>query len=852
MKTLVKIIFLCVVFCASFVNLHAYTYDTGLYFHAQKVPVKQRTSLLLDNGGSFALKNDFSLSFDMLLRANEADFGGVAYFLFDGKYPLRFMFVTDDDNVTYPAFIFKDAMTFFRVPLARDRWVSVNVSINSKKNALHFSYAGRDTTISVPLKDYKNVSISLGRVDKVVSDVVPMVLRNLQIRQDGRETRFWKLGKHNGDICYDELEHAKAVAVAPSWQIDNHLVWKRIFETSTAKNLKVAFDPVNAQFYIIYDDAIEMYDEHGFLRKNYKVKNNYPVLKHFPYCMYDIAGRKLMAYSMLTNRVARFSFESGVWSSRDESPLDATHYNHAVVFNPDDSSYYFFGGYGHYRYHNDLYRLVPSSQTLQRVNYGGKVIPPRFGASMGVVNNKLYILGGRGNRVGRQAIETYYYYDLWEIDLRTHKARLVWDGKDKFGMRGLMLSSSMIYNKKDGCFYVVNMDDEGGKLLKVSLKSPEITAVSHGIRNLEEYQDFNYSLYYSPTHSKLFLVVDKIKVDRSHRLSIYSINTPLLDEAGISQDVSGLGEGNWVMYVIGAFVLVSGTFLIVYFRKKRLVSVRKPIEQRKFKEEQEETREDSPDSEPKEEKSYFDRSRSAVSLLGGFYVRDKNGNDITSSFTPRLKDMFILLILYSEKDSKGISVNTLTETFWFDKDDSQARNNRNVTVRKLRVILQQVGDVRLISENGFMRIEWGSDVFCDYHAMQVCLKAFNSGGNGNDELFGKIQELMFYGPLLPDMSVEWLDDFKAKNSDESIDILLRMLEIEKEKGNKEAQLHIADIMFLHDPLSEEALALKCSVLFSQGKKGIAKNVYDRFCKEYKEMIAEDFNVPFSELEKNKR
>lgn len=35
-------------------------------------------------------------------------------------------------------------------------------------------------------------------------------------------------------------------------------------------------------------------------------------------------------------------------------------------------------------------------------------------------------------------------------------------------------------------------------------------------------------------------------------------------------------------------------------------------------------------------------------------------------------------------------------------------------------------------------------------------------------------------------------------------------------------LRITDIMFLHDPLNEEALAAKCSVLFLEGKKVLPK------------------------------
>lgn len=56
--------------------------------------------------------------------------------------------------------------------------------------------------------------------------------------------------------------------------------------------------------------------------------------------------------------------------------------------------------------------------------------------------------------------------------------------------------------------------------------------------------------------------------------------------------------------------------------------------------------------------NYYDRSRASISLLGCFNVRDKDGNDITSNFTPRLKHLLILLILYTEK---------MRKVFWLPK-----------------------------------------------------------------------------------------------------------------------------------------------------------------------------------------
>lgn len=250
-----------------------------------------------------------------------------------------------------------------------------------------------------------------------------------------------------------------------------------------------------------------------------------------------------------------------------------------------------------------------------------------------------------------------------------------------------------------------------------------------------------------------------------------------------------------------------------------------------------------------EVEKFFDRSRSAISLLGTFNVRDKDGNDITGAFTPRLKSLLVLLVLYTEKNKQGILTKKVTDILWSDKEEEAARNNRNVTLRKLRVLLEKVGDVEIISDMGFLCIRWGEGVFCDYRMALECIRQFKEKNeeHGDDKLLNQILEILLYGPLLSNTIVDWLDEFKDSYSSLSIDLLRNLLNVQR--NNYDTVLRIADILFLHDPLSEEALVAKCSVLFAQGKKGIVKSVYDRFCKEYKDSLGEEYKVPLCNLYK---
>ena len=335
--------------------------------------------------------------------------------------------------------------------------------------------------------------------------------------------------------------------------------------------------------------------------------------------------------------------------------------------------------------------------------------------------------------------------------------------------------------------------------------------------------------------------MDKILTDRTHDVSIYSINTPLMSQADIMQVVEDTSVAIQMWYwIVAGFLSLLGVGSFLYYRivehkkeeplsvvttdsvKEELAANDNNVENENLELKVEAGDERIPVLRPIE--NYFDRSRSAISLLGTFNVRDKDGNDITSNFTPRLKSLLVLLILYTEKDEKGILTRKVTDMLWSDKDEISARNNRNVTLRKLRVLLEEVGDVEVVSDGGFLKMQWKEKVFCDYRTALHCIELFQRNGSLKDDVFlNQILELLLCGPLLSNTIVDWLDGFKDAYSSLSIDLLRNLLDIEYKKNNHEMVLRITDIMFLHDPLNEEALSAKCLVLFSEGKKGIAKS-----------------------------
>ena len=89
---------------------------------------------------------------------------------------------------------------------------------------------------------------------------------------------------------------------------------------------------------------------------------------------------------------------------------------------------------------------------------------------------------------------------------------------------------------------------------------------------------------------------------------------------------------------------------------------------------------------------------------------DEKGNDITGKFTPLIKELFLVLWLYTHKNNKGISSQKLKDLLWYDKSDKSAQNNRAVNITKLKTILKQLGDFSISKKTGYWIIENNSDI----------------------------------------------------------------------------------------------------------------------------------------------
>ena len=343
-------------------------------------------------------------------------------------------------------------------------------------------------------------------------------------------------------------------------------------------------------------------------------------------------------------------------------------------------------------------------------------IPPRYLGALGLTptKDKALIFGGYGSKSGKQEISPQSFYDLYSFDLRSHEVKKVWEAQANSG--NVVFSNSLVVNEQDSCFYVLSFpkDKYKGfiKLRSYSLSRPVGKDLGDSISFL--FHDVHsFCDLFSSKATKELIAVTAHKDGDQYKVHVYSINYPPLKTGDIIQVVTQKPARAGNYYIIIGIALLAIILAVFIFRKKRTnpSTIEKGT---------------APAHHPHTE-IFIEapvEKLSTIDLFGGFQVVDKSGNDITHKFTSTLKELFVLILLHSVKFEKGISTTVLQEFLWPDKDEISARNNRNVNLKKLRTLLEEIGDISIENTNSYLHLTIHNPVFCDY---QTAYRILNSG-----------------------------------------------------------------------------------------------------------------------------
>jgi two-component SAPR family response regulator len=238
-------------------------------------------------------------------------------------------------------------------------------------------------------------------------------------------------------------------------------------------------------------------------------------------------------------------------------------------------------------------------------------------------------------------------------------------------------------------------------------------------------------------------------------------------------------------------------------------------------------------------------NKNAIFLFGDLQLFTPEGNEITKYFTPLLKELFLVILLYSLKLDRGVSSEKLNEILWFDKSEKSARNNRSVNIAKLKSLLDKMSHCHLSKDTGYWKIEVDhSQISVDYYNY---LNIVSNKNKLNKQKIIQLTHITQRGNFLSNIEYEWLDAFKSEVSNEIIDSYIQFANSIQIADDPEFLIKLANDIFYFDPVNEEAMIIKCKALSYIGKHSLAKNAFESFNKEYKAIYGEAFERDFHSI-----
>lgn len=863
-RSLLTILFLLWFLPLSFSN------DRGLYFYAHQSAIERRTSLLLHPGRAYEQHqiNNLEIKFDAEIRRNERELFGYLLKIIDNKKG-SFKLLLNNQNEVFLV-ISKPAQKdeFIKLKINQAPRLQVSLRLDRSTDHIILKINGQAIQMTTVLSDLKNLVFNFGQchIEGFESnDVPPMTLRDVQLLVNGTLANHWQFDKYQKQVIYDQIEGAEATFNNGKMLIDKSVKWHKLGSISSIYAPQIAFDSIHNQL-IVMDSTGARYFSPATMSSTLYPMKNIPGDRVENRLTIDYVNNKLLFYNFNTPYLNYFDSNSRTWTKQEAQRQDHSHHNSYI--SPKDTSLYLFGGYGHYKYNSDFIKINLRTGALVKKDLSAS-ITPRYLAAMGAnhAGDKLFVLGGKGAEMGLQELSSKSFSDLYAIDLKQMAPRLLIDNilldKKNYGF-----SNHLILTENDRNMYVLTypIDQTASyfQLNKIDMQTKAVEKYADSIP-FHFKDDLSFcDLFYSPS-LKMLLAVTVSSTDKvSSMVDIYAIDFPPLKQADLQYTLPAK-SAPWkasFMLILGLGIVI-GVFLYLRYRKQRQQVSLSPTAQSAPEQtapatgnnlstlasQSSKTVANVTQAQAQKKKCFYNRRQNSILFLGEFQVYDKYGKEYSESFSPILKHLLILILLYSIKFEKGISSSKLEEILWFDKSDKSATNNRNVNISKLRLLLESLDNVQIVNKSSNWSIKLPENVLSDYAETIFLAEKIKNDPDIDRSDVQRFLELTSYGELLPNIQFEWIDNFKSEFSNIVMDTLSTLIHSPKIAWDQydSILLQITDSMFLFDPLSEEALYLKCKILFQQDKKTLAISTYENFIKRYQINLGEEFDKTFKEI-----
>jgi len=818
--------------------------SSGLFFSSQEVIQDKRTTLCLTPDKSFVFNKSFSIEFYAKFRQGDGYYGLICRVIGNKTTNIDLISNMASEKANF-WLVVKDIIPFSyklaEIPKgAYNTWIKIRIDFDLENSKVGVSFNGnrKEKTIK-SISDLHNFDITFGACKNTKflnTDVSPMTLRDVVIlNQRNKVFREWKLFKHSSNEVYDEIKADRATVSNGKWLADKSIKWEKLKSLKVPGLVGIAKNEQAGIYYLIAKKYLLSYSIPNNKIDTIKYLNGCPYNNYSNYFLYNNSVGQIWSYDFASSIINVFDFQKRSWSQSNFDYKEPDFAHHNKVLSPINGNLITFGGYGHYKYKSQLniYDLLKNS--WKQVDISNEISPRYLSAAGLADNNQLLIFGGYGSKSGRQEVSPEFFYDLYSVDLKSNKVKRVCEYKAP--EIPFVPCETLIKKPNSNSFYTL-LYNSGNftsflRLAQFRTDKSEYVVYPDSIPyNFSDIESWCTFFLHEKTSTILAATVHKSDVE------VYSLAFPPLSMSEVIQPA--ISDKKWIIWII-VLIAIAGLICIGFFGfnsnkiKRRLLRLNITFVT-------------DPDN---QNIASFDiplrKSKSSIYFLGGFQVFDKDGVDITALFTPTLKQLFLIVFLYTIKTGRGISTSKLNEILWFDKSDNSARNNRNVSISKLRGLLDRIGEIDLEQENTYWRIRM-EGVYSDFVELTHLSDKFKLHGviPSESEILRFVQ-VAFPGELLPAVQIDWIDEFKADFLNTILDTLTGFIEQGDVTKSDHLVHYIAECILKHDAINEDAIALKCSILYNMGKKGLAKNAYDSFAREYKNLLGSDYSIKFNDM-----
>lgn len=842
----------------------------GLQFHGNEKNIGGRSSLAIPTEMDEAKKVGI-YELDFTMKNHNIHSPGNIFCIhnrFDSNsFALMFSYNASSDQATFifakigERNLFSTAFNGSELP---EKSMPIKLRIDKNSGLINIAIGSHGSTIPMPeLKDSDFAPQLHFSMSRHIVESASFSIRDLKITADGNETII-PLTESIGETAHDSNGNAVGKVTQPYWLIRRSYYWEHVWTAYSVTPTGFAFDPWRQKIYSYNADSIKTFDLRTRQLTLLPLKGD-SLPTRLGMNLLDEKTGHIVPYEVYGNAMfAEIDPASGEWHTLGETPVNAVWHHHASVHRKKDNTLLLFGGYGNRKYSNKLTRYNMTTCAWDTIQLKGDRIDPRFYTSMMLTPSEdtLYLYGGKGNHEGLQDLGTKYYYDFYMIDLKRRTVKKRWQQEAYADDR--VPARTLIPDSDGEHFYAITYPEyrphSSLQLYRINMADGTSTAVGDTIPLISEEIATNVALYSNPLFERIYCVVQQFEKYGQTTTSVYSIMAPPVSAAQLLGAEGDKRNPTRIAIISLALMAAAALTYIVIRRRKKLRRMQPSKAAVPHQDSDLPPAAPAPPAtahaeETEREVTFIEDSindlptlpdRNYISLFGPFSALDANGRSITHLFSPKLKLIFLYILLHTESRN-GITSSDLNVTFWADKEPEKVKNLRNVTLNKLRKALADIDGISLVYEQGMFRIETASPYSTDIGRL-YSLTARLSDAVPSADKTDEINSIIIKGKFLADTIDPIFDYFRQKMDSFMVKYLAAMIARCYKEGKYDLVRRLCYTMLETDPLSETALTYLIRVARATGRHDRARAVYQTFCRDYLKMMGEEYPHAFDDLD----